>query len=127
VEEELHAFLTSGLYGSESSASRPRHFTVREGAPGTQCTGSGPVAGLDVVAKNIFTTPAGNRTPIVQPHRLLTILVLHYCGDRGGRSKYFGLQACAQSSEQEVHFSTNGCRNIRKMNRIVHFFLRKKV
>jgi len=39
VEAQHHTFLTSVLYGSEWSASRPGRFTPEEITPGTHCTG----------------------------------------------------------------------------------------
>jgi hypothetical protein len=46
-------------------------FTPGERAPSTHFSGGrvGPKAGLDAVAKrkNLFSTPAGDRIPIVQP------------------------------------------------------------
>ena len=34
---ELHLFLTSTLYGTQWSSSRPGHFTPGERTPSTQC------------------------------------------------------------------------------------------
>jgi hypothetical protein len=61
--------LTLALDGSELSASRPGRFTPREGAPGTHSVGGwvGPRDGLDMVSKRKIPSPAGNRTPIIQP------------------------------------------------------------
>jgi hypothetical protein len=39
VEVELHAFLTSALYGGEWSASRTGRFTPRESTPDTRWIG----------------------------------------------------------------------------------------
>jgi hypothetical protein len=64
--------LTSALDGGEWSASRPSHFTLREGVPGTHWIGGwvGPRAILDVVVKRkipSLSQESNPRTPIVQP------------------------------------------------------------
>jgi hypothetical protein len=59
----LHAFLTSALYGGEWSASRPSRFTFRERVPGTHWIGGwvGPSTSLNAVVKRKrpITAPAG--------------------------------------------------------------------
>jgi len=69
VEVYHHAFLSSGLDGSKTPASRPRRFTPRVGAYGTRRIRSwvGPRAGLDAMVKRKIPTPAGNQTPVFQP------------------------------------------------------------
>jgi hypothetical protein len=65
----LHLFLTSAQDGGDWSDSLPGHFTPEERAPGTHWLGGwvGPKVGLDVVANKQNSTPAMNRTPVVQP------------------------------------------------------------
>jgi hypothetical protein len=57
----IHIFLTSALVGGEWSASRSRHFTPGERAPGTYWIGGWvePRAGLDDVDKRRFLTLLG--------------------------------------------------------------------
>jgi hypothetical protein len=56
VDGQIHVFLTSVLFGSEWSASRPDRFTPGERAPGTHYIGGwvGPRAGLENVEKRKF-------------------------------------------------------------------------
>ena len=57
VEELLHSFLTSSLYGGEGSSSHPRRFTRAEKVPGTHWTHwwVGPVTFWG--RENIYTCP----------------------------------------------------------------------
>jgi hypothetical protein len=68
--------LTSVLDGGEWSASHPSRFISSERAPGTHWIGGwvGPRDGLDVVEKRKTSSPAGNRTPAVQPVAIPTEL-----------------------------------------------------
>jgi hypothetical protein len=61
VDEQIHAFLTSALAGSEWSASRPGCFTPSERVPSTHWIGDwvGPSAGLDDVKKRKCLTLPG--------------------------------------------------------------------
>jgi hypothetical protein len=61
-------FLTSGLDGSEWSATSPGRFIPGEIAHGTYWIGGcvGPIAGLDVIEKRQIAF-AGNLTPAIQP------------------------------------------------------------
>jgi hypothetical protein len=63
-----------GIDGCEWSVSRPVLFTPGKSSPGTHWIGGwvGQRAGLDVVVKRNFPTPAGNRTP-VHPARSLAL------------------------------------------------------
>jgi hypothetical protein len=69
VEVWPQEFLTSPLDAVERSASRPFRLNAGETAPGTHWIGDwvGPRAVMYAVAKRKTTTPAKNRTPIVQP------------------------------------------------------------
>jgi hypothetical protein len=72
VEVQLHAFLSSVLYGGEWSASRPGRFTPRERAPCTHWIGGwvGSRAVLDTVVKRKIPSPRWEskpRTPLDQP------------------------------------------------------------
>jgi hypothetical protein len=66
--------LTSTLDGGEWSASRYRHFAPGEKAPDTRWVGAwmDPRNGLERCGEEKDPTPAGNRTPAVQPVAILT-------------------------------------------------------
>jgi len=70
VEIKLHAFLTSGLDGSEWSASHLSCFTSRERAPGIHSIGgwASTRAGLDMVAKRKNLFPCQELNPSHYTH-----------------------------------------------------------
>jgi hypothetical protein len=71
VEVYLHAFLGLALGKGERLASSSGRFSSAERPPPADSHWTGgwvsPKAGLDAEAKKELTTPAGNRTPVVQP------------------------------------------------------------
>jgi len=82
VEVYLHAFLTSALTGSESSASRRVRLTAEEkkrcpldrrlGGPQRRSGGGGELE------RNPFPTPSGNRNPNVHPVAYSKLLRFHW-------------------------------------------------
>jgi hypothetical protein len=75
MEVWLHPFLTSALDGDEWSASRPRHFTCGERAPGAYRIGGwvGPRASLDAEAKRKKSVPLPGIEPSRPTRSLVTI------------------------------------------------------
>jgi hypothetical protein len=84
MEVQLHAFLTSAIYGSEWSASRLSRFTPGERALDTHWIGGwvGPRAGLDEVEKRKIPSPHGGSNPDRTARSLVDISAelcrLHY-------------------------------------------------
>jgi hypothetical protein len=76
--------LTSALDGGEWSASRPGHFTPKEGAPVTHWIGGwvGSKAVLEAVVKRKIPSPAGNRTlePLLGVLDICGIFHIHHRG-----------------------------------------------
>jgi hypothetical protein len=82
VNEYIHVFLTSAIFGDEWSASGPGRFTSGERAPGTDCIGGwvDPRAGLDEVEKRKFLTLLGHELrPLGHPARSQSWIDLAAC------------------------------------------------